>query len=178
MFTFEDITSLVDQIHEKLNHPVLGVGKTNNDAKLLADLRLLVSNLVESNRQTSAEQEQLQLRSLFALSSACIRMGTLCERMNPMIRPLIECIRFESNADLQALASQHLAILLHTCAKRQPNPIAKIFKNLLAYLCNDSAKTPVIQLQPHISTLPDKDYYEINRFAHCFTIFLLNFSLK
>lgn len=174
MFTFEDITSLVDQIQEKLNHPVLGVGKTSNDAKLLADLRLLVSNLIESNRQTSAEQEQLQLRSLFALSSACIRMGTLCERMNPMIRPLIECIRFESNADLQALASQHLAILLHTCAKRQPNPIPKIFKNLLAYLCNDSAKTPIIQLQPHISTLPDKDYYEINRFFN----FLLNFSLK
>lgn len=163
VFTFEDITSLVEQIQEKLNNPSLGAGRTAGEVKALGDLRLLVSNLTESSKQTCAEQEQLQLRSLFALSSACIRMGTLCERMNPMIRPLIECIRFETNSDLQSLASEHLAILLQTCAKRQPNPIAKIFKNLLAYLCNDQTKTPLIQAQSHFSTLPDKDFYEINR---------------
>lgn len=165
VFTFEEITGLVDQLQEKLNEPrvvTLTSGKTH-EAKLLAETRLLVSNLAESNRQTSGEQEQLQLRSLCALSAACIRMGTLCERMNPMIRPLIEAIRFEANADLQSLASRHLALLLQTCAKRQPNPIPKIFKNLLTYFCNDHTRTPLIQSQPHISTLPDKEFYEINR---------------
>ena len=168
VFTFEDITSFVDKAQEKLALPnvqILLEGK-NHEAKMLAEIRLLVSNLAESNKQASGEQEQLQLRSLFALSSACIRMGTLCERMNPMIRPLIECIRFETNADLQAIASHHLALLLQTCARRHPNPIPKIFKNLLSYLCNDHYRTPLIQSQPHISTLPDKEFYEINRYGY------------
>lgn len=167
VFTFEDVTALVDQVQEKLNQPhivnICSKGVTY-EAKILGEVRLLASNLAELNKQTCAEQEQHQLRSLFALSAACIRMSTLCERMNPMVRPLIECIRFETNADLQALASHHLAILLQTCARRQPNPITKIFKNLLMYLCNDQTRTPSIQSQPHISLLPDKEYYEINRF--------------
>jgi hypothetical protein len=164
VFTFDDITTLTTRIQEKLGTQHMGAA----ESKMSIELRLQVANLVELNRQTYQEQEQLQIRSLFALASACIQLGTLCERMNPLIRPLIECIRFESNVDLQTLASQHLARLLQTCAKRQPNPIPKIFKNLLAYLCNDTTRTPLINLQPNISSLPDKDFYEINRYLRTF----------
>ncbi len=66
--------------------------------------------------------------------------------------------------DLQQIASKHLAMLLQTCAKRTPNPVPKIFKNLLNYLCNDQSRTPHIQLMNNLSQLPDKEYYEINRF--------------
>lgn len=161
VFTFDDITNLTNLIQDKLN-TITDVPK--NETKLNADLKLLLSNLIETNRQTFSEQEQLQIRSLFALASACIQLNTLCERMNPLVRPLIECIRFEPNGDLQQLSSKHLALLLQTCAKRQPNPIPKIFKNLLSYLCNDPARTPVLQNQSDIKMLPDKEYYEINRY--------------
>ncbi|RNA12097.1 TATA-binding -associated factor 172-like protein [Brachionus plicatilis] len=162
VFTFDDITSLTNLIQERLNSASCPAQK--QDLKLIAEIKLLVSNLVELNKQAYQEQEQLQIRSLSALASACIQLNTLCEKMNPMIRPLIECIRFETNSDLQTISSQHLASLLDTCSKRQPNPVPKIFKNLLNYLCNDHLKTPLILSQNNIRSLPDKDFYEINRY--------------
>ena len=163
VFTFDDITSLTGLIQERLNLSN-GTSTQKQDLKSISEIKLLVSNLVELNKQAYQEQEQLQIRSLSGLSSACIQLNTLCEKMNPMIRPLIECIRFETNSDLQGISSEHLACLLETCAKRQPNPVPKIFKNLLNYLCNDHLKTPVIANQINIRSLPDKDFYEINRY--------------
>ena len=87
--------------------------------------------------------------------------------MNPLIRPLMDSIRFESNRDLQFIASKQLAVLLIECCKRSPNPIPKIFKNILNYLSNDPAKTPVLQqmnLMNNISEMPDKEFYETNRY--------------
>lgn len=164
VFTFDDITSLTSVVQERLNASVLATTQQKHDVKLIAELKLLISNLIELNKQAFQEQEQLQIRSLFALASACIQLSTQCERMNPLIRPLIECIRFESNPELQSISSKHLAVLLQICSKRQPNPVPKIFKNLLNYLCIDHSKTPLMQNQPNITCLPDKDYYEINRY--------------
>lgn len=162
VFTFDDITSLTNLIQEKLNSS--NCPSQKQDLKIISEIKLLISNLIELNKQAFQEQEQLQIRSLSALASACIQLNTLCEKMNPMIRPLIECIRFETNSDLQAISSQHLACLLDTCSKRQPNPVPKIFKNLLNYLCNDHLKTPLINNQINIRSLPDKDFYETNRY--------------
>ncbi|CAF0748348.1 unnamed protein product [Brachionus calyciflorus] len=163
VFCFDDITNLTSLIQERLNSS--NCPSTNKqELKIIADIKLLVSNLIELNKQASQEQEQLQIRSLSMLASACIQLNTLCEKMNPMIRPLIECIRFETNSDLQNISSQHLACLLETCSKRVPNPVPKIFKNLLNYLCNDHLKTPVINNQFNIRSLPDKEFYDINRY--------------
>ena len=95
--------------------------------------------------------------------------------MNPLIRPLIDCIRIEVNFDLQFIAAKHLTNLLRVCSTRQPNPVPKIFKNLLTYLCNDPFRTPFVQQMPlpvklaadHASPsihMPDKEPYDINRY--------------
>ena len=79
----------------------------------------------------------------------------------------MDSIRFEPNQDLQCIASKHLAILLVDCCKRSPNPIPKIFKNILSYLANDPQKTPVLQQMTLISNfceIPDKEFYEVNRY--------------
>lgn len=165
VFTFEDITNLTDLIQKQYINNIVENSATPPQIKALnADLRVSISNLVDLNQQTSQEQEQLQLRSCFSLASSSIELNCLCERMNPLIRPLIDCIRFESNSDLQQISSKHLALLLSTCSKRTPNPVPKIFKNLLNYLCNDQTKTPQINQMSNIHTLPDKEYYDINRF--------------
>ena len=170
VFTFEDVSALAQQLSEKLAGfeaaaTALSLAKKKELAKCTVEFKSALLNLTELNKQGLVEQEQLQMRSLFALASSSIDLGCLCERMNPLIRPLIECIRFEANADLQAIASRHLAQLLSLCAKRSPNPVAKIFKNLLNYMCsNDPVRVPNIQAQASIASLPDKDFYECNRF--------------
>ena len=162
VFTFEDINSIANLIQSQyLNNPSYS---SSSLEKFNADLRLLVSNLLELNQQATQEQDSLSMRSSFSLASAAIELNFLGERMNPLIRPLVDCIRFESNADLQLVSSKHLALLLNTCSKRSPNPVPKIFKNLLNYLCNDSNRTFSIQSMPNITVLPDKEWYDLNRF--------------
>jgi TATA-binding protein-associated factor len=166
VFTFEDINSLTNLVQQKFINNLNEKEQlaTSNLKNLFADLKLSTSNLIELNQQTSQEQESLAMRSSFTLASASIQVNYLCERMNPLIRPLVDCIRFEPNQDLQLVSSKHLAMLLSTCSKRTPNPVPKIFKNLLNYLCNDQTKTPVIQNMPNMTILPDKDYYDVNRY--------------
>jgi hypothetical protein len=168
VFTFEDITSLGQQLTERFQvfeTTSTAANLTKEMQRHVRDFKVYLANLMDLNKQAFVEQEQLQTRSLFALASASIDLGSRCERMNPLVRPLIDCIRFESNADLQAMAGKHLALLLSVCAKRLPNPVPKIFKNLLSYLCtNDPLRVPSILSQPNISSLPDKHFYECNRF--------------
>ena len=75
--------------------------------------------------------------------------------------------KFETNQDLQQIASRQLAILLAHARIRSPNPIPKIFKNILTYLSNDPVRTPVLQLMSSykdFSQTPGKDPYENNRY--------------
>jgi hypothetical protein len=95
VFTFEDVNGLTDLIQQKYLN-TLSEHVLNSSAQTL-ELKAAVANLLELNQQTSQEQESFQLRSCFSLASASIELDVLCERMNPLIRPLIDCIRFESN---------------------------------------------------------------------------------
>ena len=162
VFTFEDVTHVCGLAKSLMNDPCKNIGK-----KLKLEIQVIIANLVELNQQTSQEQESLQIRSSSCLAAASIAIKCLSQRMNPLIRPLMDSIRFESNQDLQAVASKHLAILLVDCCKRSPNPIPKIFKNILTYLCNDPLKTPIIQKMSNLAdpaSIPDKEYYETNRY--------------
>ena len=162
VFTFDDVNALTARVLQATAAST-GTATGSGDPNADAALRLALDNLIESSRQASQEQESLALRSCFSLASASVRLNSLCERMNPLIRPLIDCLRFESNADLQLLAAHHLALLLPHCARRSPNPIAKIFKNLLNYLCNDGTRTPPLRRMSAARSPPDNHHYDINR---------------
>ncbi len=162
VFTFEDVTNVCAFAKLLLNQPNQRI-----QTKLKLELQTLVTNLVDLNQQTSNEQENLQIRSSSSLAAASIAIKCITQRMNPLIRPLMDSIRFEPNPSLQCIASRHLAILLVECCKRSPNPIPKIFKNILSYLANDPNKTPLLQqMHPLASSesIPDKDFYEVNRY--------------
>lgn len=162
VFTFEDVANVCGLAKLLLNDPNQNIQK-----KLKIELQTLVANLADLNQQTSNEQENLQIRSSSSLAAASIAVNCLTQRMNPLIRPLMDSIRFEPNKDLQTIASKHLAILLSHCCKRSPNPIPKIFKNILNYLSNDPKKTPILQQMTglkNFSDIPDKDYYDANRY--------------
>lgn len=69
---------------------------------------------------------------------------SLPEKLTPVVKPLMESVRRESDEHLQALTAKHLAHLLEQCTGRTPCPNDKILVNLSTFLCRDADFTPVI----------------------------------
>lgn len=69
---------------------------------------------------------------------------SLPDKLTPVVKPLMESIRRESDEQLQHLTAKHLAILLDQCRGRTPCPNDKILLNLCTFLRCDPEFTPVI----------------------------------
>ena len=83
-------------------------------------------------------------RILGVLAGALVRFKTLPEKLNPIIKPLMECIKREMNESQQFMAAQDLTCLMKQILDRNPSPNAKIIKNLFSFLCVDQEFTPRI----------------------------------
>uniref|UniRef100_A0A671UYF7 B-TFIID TATA-box binding protein associated factor 1 n=1 Tax=Sparus aurata TaxID=8175 RepID=A0A671UYF7_SPAAU len=92
--------------------------------------------------ETSAEWQQLHLRVHMFTACAVINLQVLPDKLNPLVRPLMEAIKREENTLIQGYAASFIAKLLQQCAGRSPCPNPKIIKNLCASSCVDSAATP------------------------------------
>ncbi|XP_029306426.1 TATA-binding protein-associated factor 172 [Cottoperca gobio] len=92
--------------------------------------------------ETNTEWLQLHLRVHMFTACAAINLQVLPEKLNPLVRPLMETIKREENTLIQGYAASFIAKLLQQCAGRSPCPNPKIIKNLCASACVDSAVTP------------------------------------
>lgn len=92
--------------------------------------------------ETNLEWQQLHLRVHMFTACAVINLQVLPEKLNPLVRPLMETIKREENTLIQGYAASFIAKLLQQCAGRSPGPNLKIIKNLCASACVDSAVTP------------------------------------
>uniref|UniRef100_A0AAX7SEB0 BTAF1 RNA polymerase II, B-TFIID transcription factor-associated n=1 Tax=Astatotilapia calliptera TaxID=8154 RepID=A0AAX7SEB0_ASTCA len=92
--------------------------------------------------ETSTEWQQLHLRVHMIAACAVINLQVLPDKLNPLVRPLMEAIKREENTLIQGYAASFIAKLLQQCAGRSPCPNPKIIKNLCASACVDSATTP------------------------------------
>lgn len=92
--------------------------------------------------ETSAEWQQLHLRVHMFAACAVINLQALPDKLNPLVRPLMEAIKREENALIQGYAASFIAKLLQQCAGRSPCPNPKIIKNLCNSACVDSSATP------------------------------------
>lgn len=92
--------------------------------------------------ETSAEWQQLQLRVHTFTACAVVGLGMLPDKLNPVVRPLMEAARREENSLVQGCAASNIAHLLQLCAARSPCPNAKIVKNLCSSVCVDPMLTP------------------------------------
>ncbi|KAG1688012.1 TATA-binding protein-associated factor 172 [Nymphon striatum] len=79
-----------------------------------------------------------------ATASALTYLKYVTEKLNPIIRPIMESIKKEENNQLQKMSSQSVTLLLELCLTRNPCPNPKIIKNLSTFLCSDEATTPRI----------------------------------
>eukprot|EP00064_Thunnus_orientalis_P002982 superscaffoldBa00000234_g2990 len=92
--------------------------------------------------ETNTEWQQLHLRVHMFIACAVINLQVLPDKLNPLVRPLMEAIKREENTLIQSYAASFIAKLLQQCAGRSPCPNPKIIKNLCASACVDSSVTP------------------------------------
>lgn len=78
------------------------------------------------------------------LAGAAVNMECLPEKLNPIVKPLMESIKREKCQIIQQLSAQYLVKLLDLVRQRTPNPINKIIINLCTLLKSDADFTPRI----------------------------------
>lgn len=79
---------------------------------------------------------------LCSLAMAVVKLDALPDKLNPVIRPIMEAIRCEENEEVRSQAALCLAHLMQNCLSRNPSPNGKIIKNLCGFLCADPTVTP------------------------------------
>ncbi|XP_037533534.1 TATA-binding protein-associated factor 172 [Nematolebias whitei] len=92
--------------------------------------------------ETNTEWQQLHQRVHLFAACAVINLQMLPDKLNPVVRPLMEAVKREENALIQSYAASFISKLLQQCAGRSPCPNPKIIKNLSASCCVDPAVTP------------------------------------
>nr|KAG5710390.1 hypothetical protein BaRGS_022208 [Batillaria attramentaria] len=81
---------------------------------------------------TSNDQQMLSVRVLCSLAMAVVSLQALPEKLNPVIRPIMDAVKKEENKELRQQAATCLARLMQACLVRSPNPSAKIAQKMLA----------------------------------------------
>lgn len=71
-------------------------------------------------------------------------MECLPEKLNPVVKPLMESMKREKCQIIQQLSAQYLVKLLDLVRNRTPNPNNKIITNLCTLLKSDAEYTPKI----------------------------------
>ncbi|XP_070608514.1 TATA-binding protein-associated factor 172 isoform X1 [Erythrolamprus reginae] len=145
-------------ISSKVNCSVFTIDQANelvttvfNEATSSPNLNPKVLQQLESKRQqvqmtvteTNLEWQTLQLRVHTFTACAVVNLEQLPEKINPVIKPLMEAVKKEENTMVQNYAALCIAKLLQQCIKRCPCPNSKIIKNLCTSLCVDPHLTPL-----------------------------------
>lgn len=122
-----------------------------------------VCKIQRVREQYELTKETQDVLVLAAVAGAVVAWGILPPKLNPLIRSLMNSIKYEEIADLQIRAAASIARLIRLCTMPQAsaNPSSKIIKNLCAFVCQDTATTPLFaetrQTREGIGALLDLD---------------------
>uniref|UniRef100_A0A182VQT4 TATA-binding protein-associated factor 172 n=1 Tax=Anopheles minimus TaxID=112268 RepID=A0A182VQT4_9DIPT len=108
-------------------------------AELLEDRR---RSLLGSHSATALEQTTLHISTQSSVSGAVVSLRCLPDRLNPVVKPLMESIKREECELLQRLSAKYLSELLDQVIARTPCPNSKIVTNLCTLLKSDPEFTP------------------------------------
>ncbi|XP_041123938.1 TATA-binding protein-associated factor 172 isoform X1 [Polyodon spathula] len=92
--------------------------------------------------ETNQEWQMLHLRVHMFTACAIVNLQLLPDKLNPVIKPLMEAVKKEDNTLVQSYAATFIAKLLQQCIPRTPCPNPKILKNLCSSVCVDPLVTP------------------------------------
>ncbi|XP_022080347.1 TATA-binding protein-associated factor 172-like isoform X2 [Acanthaster planci] len=134
-FTVEQANALSESIQGQLSQAGL-------PARTSQDIQQRCKHIQGSIEEINTEQQILSTRTQACLASAVIASKSLPEKLNPIIKPLMDSIKKEQITIMQSHAANSLASLLEQCTSRNPCPSPKIIKNLCSSLCSDPNVTP------------------------------------
>ncbi|XP_033118487.1 TATA-binding protein-associated factor 172-like [Anneissia japonica] len=135
MFTVDQAIPFADSIYGML-------GQSRMHPKMKDSLTQKCQKVQAVGAEVRKEQQVLTVRVQCCLAAAAVSLKFLPEKLNPIIKPLMEAIKKEWNPLIQSRAATALAKLLEQCISRTPCPNPKIIKNLCSFLCCDSTQTP------------------------------------
>ncbi|XP_041978415.1 TATA-binding protein-associated factor 172 [Aricia agestis] len=142
---FNNIMRLEQVVHmTTMTQPMVAAMKLKRVAQTLEERR---KTLQTSVNQCSSEQTTLNISVQAALAGACAALRLVPERLNPLVRPLMDGIKREAARELQETAARALADLAPQLLSRDPCPNHKILANLKAFLRCDPDFTPRITLE-------------------------------
>ena len=125
---------------------------------LLAQVKLKTKTLetIQQRRQgvmdtlamTAEEQNNLELLTMSSVAAAVAFIGqeALPDKLNPVIKPVMETLKRQPSQDIQKTAARALARILQACISRETSPNDKVIKNLCAFVCSNPELTPVISM--------------------------------
>ncbi|KAH8347377.1 hypothetical protein KR059_009857, partial [Drosophila kikkawai] len=124
--------------------------------KMLDMLEERRRSLYSSYQQTTTEQSAYHVSAQAALAGAICALHCLPEKLNPVVKPLMESIKREQCQQLQQLSAEFLVHLMDQVCDRNPSPNNKILGNLCTLLRSDAEHTPmlVMPLQTLHQTTP------------------------
>ncbi|XP_022171117.1 TATA-binding protein-associated factor 172 [Myzus persicae] len=151
--TPQELNQIVTLEHiELLTGPETGILISSQKLKpkifeQLEDRRL---SLNQAHKHINSELISLTTSTKAALASALTMLQCLPEKIRPIVKPLMESIKKESNEMLQRWSADHLAILMDLCINRPSCPNTTIINNLCSFLCVDPEFTPKIGTEDRI----------------------------
>lgn len=116
--------------------------KLTSDEKQEFDL--FHRNLLTTLGQLQEQHQILQGKVQCCVAGCVITLSSLPEKLTPLIRPLMNGLKTQTDSLMQSLGAKWLSRLLDLCRERTPCPNPKIIKNLCSYVCCDSQHTPSI----------------------------------
>ncbi|SPO28928.1 related to MOT1 - transcriptional accessory protein [Ustilago trichophora] len=92
-----------------------------------------------------ANKERQDTQVFASIAGAVISLKVLPSKLNPVIRSIMNSVKFEENLDLQTRSARSVAKLIEYCVSpsAKSNPSDKIVKNLCAFVCQDTTRVAI-----------------------------------
>lgn len=134
---------------------IVGTEFTDLSAMMKPQARSVASPLLQELQQKiSLETDRLEIikesmdvQVFAALAAASIALQVLPTKLNPLIRSLMNGLKFERNANLQARSACAIVDFMQHCkqpgVQTKSDPSDKIINNVASFLVQDSTITPL-----------------------------------
>ncbi|KAL7313291.1 TATA-binding protein-associated factor mot1, variant 3 [Mucor circinelloides] len=144
LFTIETAATVVGDTFEQLMGKI---PKIKGKAAIITALDERQRRVVGSIGYFEELKQKIEINVYASTAGAVIELGVLPAKLNPVIRSVMNSIKFEENLELQERSAATLTDLIALCERSQSrvNPNDKIIKNLCTFLCSDTTVTPVLE---------------------------------
>lgn len=136
--------------------------------EVLEDRRKCLQN---AHMTTSNEQNGLNISVQSALAGSVVCLQCLPDKLNPVIKPLMESIKREECQILQKLSATYLVLLLDQISNRTPCPNNKIVSNVCHLLKSDAEFTPrILPVEKTMRQMDSKNVQATNPYHGILTL--------